>query len=453
MFKEIAHKIGIDKAIAYSTGAYAVQAITGLGSIVFIATFLSLEEQGYYFTFGSILSLQVFFELGLTGIMTQFVAHEVSHLKLNHEGFYEGESLYKSRLASLLKFCLKWYSILSVLILVFLLIFGYFFFSNYGKEHVEVEWLAPWIIICFGASINLFISPFNSILTGAGFVKDINRIVFWQQIIKPTFIWAGLIAGMKLYVVGIGYIISLVIWFVFTYKNKLLRILVNLYKEEIKERVNYIKEIFPYQWRIALSWISGYFIFQLFNPVLFATEGAVVAGQMGMTLTVLTSIQSLSFSWINTKIPVFSGYIAQKEYEQLDTQFRTTVKQMTSVCLFLLLSFGLVVYLIDVTQIQYKGNLLRYRFLPYIPMILMMIPIYSHQFVNSWATYLRCHKKEPFLIFSVVFGVACCCSTLGLGKVYGLIGITLGYCIINLSLFPWAYSIYRNKKREWHEES
>ena len=37
----------------------------------------------------------------------------------------------------------------------------------------------------------------------------------------------------------------------------------------------------------------GYFIFQLFNPVLFATEGAVVAGQMGMTLAALNGIKHL----------------------------------------------------------------------------------------------------------------------------------------------------------------
>jgi len=33
--------------------------------------------------------------------------------------------------------------------------------------------------------------------------------------------------------------------------------------------VDYKNEIFPLQWRIGLSWISGYFIFQLINPLLF----------------------------------------------------------------------------------------------------------------------------------------------------------------------------------------
>ena len=61
----IAHKIGMDKSIAYSSGARIVQGVTGVGSIFFISTFLTGVEQGFYFTFGSILALQVFFELGL----------------------------------------------------------------------------------------------------------------------------------------------------------------------------------------------------------------------------------------------------------------------------------------------------------------------------------------------------------------------------------------------------
>ncbi|WP_431243073.1 hypothetical protein ACQ9BO_26135 [Flavobacterium sp. P21] len=112
-----------------------------------------------------------------------------------------------------------------------------------------------------------------------------------------------------------------------------------------KWNINYRLEIFPFQWKIALSWISGYFIFQLFNPVLFATEGAVVAGQMGMTLTVLNSIFSLAFSWISTKVPVFSSLIAQKNYKDLDALFDKTLLQSTALnILFLIVLFVIIFF-------------------------------------------------------------------------------------------------------------
>ena len=447
----IAQKIGIDKAIAYSSGSRIVQGFTGVLSVFFITTFLTGVEQGFYYTFGSLLAMQVFFELGLTGIMTQFVAHEVSHLKLNDDSEYEGDEKYKSRLASLIHFCLQWYIVLAIIVLVFLVIVGFVYFNRYGEEHKNVDWQLPWLLICVGTAIKLFQSPFTSIFMGLGKVKEMSKIGFLQQIILPVVTWIGLATGFKLYVVGIGYLASVVLWQLLVNYTGLTRIVVNLWKSKVSERVAYFKEIFPFQWRIALSWVSGYFIFQLFNPVLFATEGAVVAGQMGMTLQALNAISAFSFSWFNTKIPLYSKLIALKEYVQLDLIFIKTLKQMVSVCVCLLIVFFIVLWLLNVTKIGFGNHIIADRFLPYLPTIFMVIPILLSQFVSSWANYLRCHKKEPFLVNSIVAGISCCLSTILLGKYFGLYGITIGYCMINILMFPWSYMIFKTKKAEWHK--
>lgn len=451
--RTIAQKIGIDKSIAYTSGARIIQGFTGVASVFFISTFLTGVEQGFYYTFGSILALQVFFELGLTGIMQQYVAHEASHLTLDDENYYQGEEKYKSRLASLVRFCLKWYSVLAVIIFFFLLIVGFVYFTRYGdNQDSSVEWRLPWIFICAGTAIQLFQSPLNAILRGLGFVKDMSKISFYQQIIIPACTWIGLAVGLKLYVLGISYVLTVLIWQWYVIRKGQYRILLNLMRAKISEKVEYFKEIFPYQWRIALSWVSGYFIFQLFNPVLFATEGAVVAGQMGMTLQALNAINSLSLSWQNTKVPLYSKLIALKDYNTLDNIFNKTVKQMAGICTSLLVACFAFIFLLRVTQFQLNGNVLADRFLGYLPMLLMAIPIFTQQFVGSWATYLRCHKKEPFLVNSVVGGLLCMASTLGLGKLYGLYGITIGYCVIQLILCFWAYRIYVTKKAEWHKQ-
>ena len=347
-------KIGVDKSIAYSSGSRVVQGVTGVASIFFITTYLTGVEQGFYYTFGSLLALQVFFELGLTWVITQFVAHESSHLRLNPHLVYEGEQVFLSRLASLVHFCVKWYFYLAIVVFLFLSFLGYFFFSRYGEDEEIISWQIPWILICLGTAIKIFQSPFNSFFTGLGKVKEMSKIGFWQQIFLPLSTWLGLILGFKLYVVGIGYLISVLIWQLFVWNTDLSKIIINLWKVEITERVSYFKELFPYQWRIALSWVSGYFIFQLFNPVLFATEGAVVSGQMGMTLHALNAIQSFSYSWLHTKVPLYSKLIALKDYLSLDNLFNRTLKQMTRVCLFLLLFFLLVIWFINISQFLFE---------------------------------------------------------------------------------------------------
>lgn len=449
--KELAKKIGIDKSIAYSSGARIIGGFTGVASVFFITTFLTGVEQGFFYTFGSLLAMQVFFELGLTSIMTQFAAHEASCLQLTDDGHYSGDPFFVSRLASLVRFCIKWYAILALLVVSFLLIVGFLYFKRFGEtQSTDVEWRLPWIIISIATGIKLYEGPLTSILSGLGYVKEMSIITFGQQIIIPVFTWIGLAVGLKLYVVGLGYLVSVIVWLTFVIRQGLLRIIINLWNEKIENRVSYMKEIFPLQWRISLSWISGYFIFNIFNIVLFVVEGAVVAGQMGMTLQALNAIQTLSFSWIGTKVPLYSKLIALKDYVQLDKLFKKTLRQMTSVCAVLLFLFLLFIFFLRITELKINGNVFADRFLDYIPLLLMIIPVYTHQYVNSWATYLRCHKKEPFLINSVVAGGLCMISTLGFGHLYGLYGVTIGYCIIQILMFPWGYYTYYSYKQKWH---
>lgn len=124
---------------------------------------------------------------------------------------------------------------------------------------------------------------------------------------------------------------------------------------------------------------------------------------------------------------------------------------MAGISGFLLIAFFLFMVLLRETGFSINGSILADRFLGYMPMFLMMIPVFVQQFVNSFATYLRCHKKEPFLVISIVTGIACMLSTLVFGKLYGLNGITIGYCVIQILSLPWAYLIFKNKRHEWHE--
>ena len=445
----LARRIGLDKSIAYSSGARIVQAFAGLFSIFFIAQFLSKEEQGYYYTFGSILAIQVFFELGLTSIITQFVAHEAAHLNIEDKQV-TGEPLYMSRLASLLQFCIKWYVVLSIVLLIVLTIAGVVFFAYYNDKSIDVEWKLPWLLLVIGTTIKLFQSPFTSLLMGIGRIKEMSKIMFYQQIIIPLSMWTGLIFGLKLYVVGISSILSVLIWSIYVYKSSLWSLLKSIYRITVTEKVGYMSEIFPMQWRIALSWISGYFIFQLFNPVLFATEGPIVAGQMGMSLQVLNGITSLSMAWMSTKVPLYSSLIELKKYIELDSVFNKTLIQMFSICVMLVVTMLICVGILQATGIKLGNVVLGDRFLPLFAILILSSTVLLQSIVSSWAIYLRSHKQEPYLITSIVSGILCCISTLGCGKLWGLYGIIIGYFVVTLVMLFWNHYIYCIKKQEWH---
>ena len=444
-FSKLFAKAGIDKAIALTVLSRVIQAAGGIISIFFIARYLSPDEQGYYYTFASIIAIQIFFELGLSGIITQYTAHEFAHLNWENNAVV-GEEYYKSRLSSLLRFCIKWFGVISLGLFFILLAAGFIFFNKFNRN-LSVEWKAPWVILSLSTALNLFIDPILAYFEGLGEVQDMAQVRLFQKTVTVILLFVFFVLGFKLYSGALDSLIAILINYVQIIFSDRLKKLQVIWKLEKKWKIEYMKEIFPLQWRIALSWISGYFIFQLFNPILFATGGAVVAGQMGMTLQALNGISSISMSWISTKVPLFSSYIAKKEYQILDLTFNKTVKQL-SIISFVMLStfvifvFGLYLFKLDVSS----------RFLPLIPLIFLSFITLINQYVFSWATYLRCHKKEPFLYLSLITGLLCALSTCIFGNIWGLMGLVMGYlCISTLVSFPWAFYIFKKSKVLWHQ--
>lgn len=446
LLKIIVNKVGIDGAVAYTVLSRAIQAGGGIITILFVAKFLTKVEQGYYYTFGSILAMQVFFELGLSGIITQFVAYESANLKWLNSKEIEGDVEVLSRLSSLLHFCIKWFIVVAITLFVILILVGYFFFNKFGVGNEDVEWIIPWIILSISTATSLLISPILAFLEGLGMVKDVAKIRLVQQCCQIFVLFVCFLTGFKLFSSPVASCVALFVAPAFILFSSKKTLLLFIWKQLKQFKVNYRTEIFPYQWRIALSWISGYFMYQLFNPIVFAIDGPVVAGQIGVTLVVLNGILSLPLSWINTKVPLFSSLIAKKDYFTLDRIFGKTLKQASMVCFICLLSFVLGVFMMKNLKLSI-GN----RFLPLIPTILLSVTTFVNQFVSALATYLRCHKQEPFLVYSIVMAILTATSTLIFGTLYGVYGITLGYSILTITLsLLWASLIFKKKKELWH---
>jgi O-antigen/teichoic acid export membrane protein len=447
MLKKLLSKAGVDKTIALTIVTRLISAFSGVLAVFFIARFLTGKEQGYYYTFGSIIAIQVFFELGLSGIITQYTAYEFAHLSWTDRGEVSGEDYYRSRLSSLLHFCVKWFAVIACILFFILLMAGYYFFTTYNNN-ADVEWRTPWFILCLSTSLNLFIDPVLAYFDGLGEIKDMSKVRLVQKISNVVLLFVFFACGLKLYSSALASLAAILINYFQIIFSQRINKLKHIWQAKGQWLIDYRKEILPFQVRIAISWISGYFIFQLFNPVLFATEGAVVAGQMGITLAVFNGISSISMSWINTKVPLFSGLIAKKRFVELDVTFNRTLKQLIIVNV---LSIGFLI--IGIIALKYLHISLVQRFLPLYPLILLGITVILNQFVFSWATYLRCHKEEPYLALSLVSGILIASSTILFGKLYGLVGIVYGYALLITVSFVWAYLIFQKKRSLWHNNT
>ena len=63
--------LGLDRAVGFTVLARFWGSAAGLVTVLLIARFLTPAEQGYYYTFGSLVGIQMIFELGFSFVILQ----------------------------------------------------------------------------------------------------------------------------------------------------------------------------------------------------------------------------------------------------------------------------------------------------------------------------------------------------------------------------------------------
>jgi hypothetical protein len=446
--QRIQHLIGIDRAIGFTILARGWSTVAGVVTVLLIARFLTPAEQGYYYTFSSLVALQIVFELGFSFVILQLAAHERAHLHIQDDGSITGDNIAHSRLASVLQKAVRWYSTGAVLMAAVLLPAGFHFFLVNRQPGVSVSWQMPWIAAVLATTLTFQIDPLFAFLEGCGRIPQVARMRFTQAFSGSLMAWAAFFLHRGLFAPAMiiaGQAIA-GSYFLFSQRRLLLPLLRH---KTLGYVVSWRREIWPFQWRIAISWLCGYFIFQLFNPVLFAYRGAIEAGRMGMSLTIATALSSVAIAWISTKASPFGTLIARREYRALDQLFFRTVLQSA-----LMLLIGAVLLIFGLLYVTLRFPHLAVRVLPLPVFAVLLATILCNHFVFSEAVYLRAHKREPFLSVSIAVGLLTAGSTLLLGKLWGAAGVTIGYfCTSGIFGLCFGTFIFITKRRQWHKSS
>lgn len=436
--------LGVDRAIGFTVLARIWTSSAGLVTVALIARFLSPAEQGYYYTFGSLVALQIVFELGFSFVILQMASHERARLSISVNYEISGDPVAHARLASVIQKSVRWYSVAALLMVTTLIPVGFRFFETHQHAAGTVRWQLPWCFAALMAALNFQIDPMLSFFEGCGFVPQVARLRFFQSAIGSLLAWSTLISHHGLFAPSmmlLGMASTSALWLL----RKRRLVLSLLSYNSGKDRIQWGKEVWPFQWRIAISWLCGYFLFQLFNPVLFAYCGPVAAGQMGMSLSLANALQAIAISWISTKAAPFGTLIARKEYRQLDHSFFGAMRSAALVCI---LGGGIVwigcIYL-NAHHYGFSHRLLN----PTLLAILLGSAVIN-VLIAGQAYYLRAHKKEKLLLTSVVGATLICLSTFTFGKSYGAAGMVIGYGALNLGGLAWATAIFSKYRKLWH---
>jgi len=398
--------------------------------------------------------LQIFFDMGLSYVIVQFISHEFVKVKWLPCGTLDGNALSIERILQIITVSMKWYSLAAFLLICLLLPTGLFFFQIKETSDINFIWRLPWIFLVVSNALNLLLVPIFSLIEGGGQIASVYSIRFFQGVGGTLTGWITLIIGGGLFTGAVNSLVCFIIglgWLIVKKRTLLTQIFNKIkidFVSKTKRVFSWWDELWPMQWRIAISWLSGFFIFHLFNPVVFYFNGPIEAGKMGMTLSVTNALGSIILSWFTVNVPKFGNLVSLKDWKNLDKLFFKVFYQSTWIALVGAIAGVLIIW---VLQNRYP---IGKRFLPVWQASFLFGSTIINHIIGAFAVYLRAHKKDPMVWLSVIGAVLVSLTTVILGRYLSTKGIVIGCFLINLFYgLPTASWVWYSLRKKWHSEN
>jgi len=443
VFFNLRKKFGLDQTVILIFLTRTLQSLSGVVTLIFIVKYFSPETQGLYYTFSSILALQMLFELALSTVVVSLVSHQWSKLELEVDsGKVIGDPNSLSRLGQFFRFFLKWYTAVAFIFVLGVGVAGHVFFAQ--SNSIDISWQYPWWVAVVLTAVQLLLMPFLSTLEGCNQVININRFRLFQVVLDALCIWCLLVVGAGLWIVAGSLLVKISVTLLLLLRNYY-HFFQSIFTKIGPDRISWSKEIWPLQWRLGVQGLVHYLAFSLFTPVMFHYWGPKVAGQMGMTLQIIGVVQMIGMAWIQAKIPTFGMLAAKREYSELDFIWFKALKLSVSFTVA-----GSIVMWLSFLALSKTDSDLALRILDPFSSALFLTTYALLQIGNCQAAYLRAYAREPFLVLGLSSGILIGGFVFFFGREHGPIGAAAAYlAVVALYLLPISSLIWFKRRVEW----
>ncbi|GHV00357.1 hypothetical protein FACS1894211_07500 [Clostridia bacterium] len=405
--------------------------------LLLIPLFLSETVQGYWFTFGSLAALGTFADLGFTTIVAQFSAHEYAHLSFNDRGLLVGDKAHLERIISLFRFIVKWAVVVTAVAFPIVFGVGVVVLNTHGNIG---DWIIPWVLYVVATGFNFIINSLLSFFEGCGQIGKIQRNRLFGNMVLTATTCALLILKFSLYTLAIsalaGVAVNAVLLLV-----RFSKPFFHMLRVKIESGYKWFKEFMRLIWRYAISWGSGYFIFQIYTPIAFAVYDPALAGKVGITITLIQACFTISWVWLNIVTPRVNMNISKGNWKIAENQIYKNI--LLSVGTFIVgaacILGGYAIFISRLSILQ--------RFLGLGAMSFLLGAYFLQLPIAGIAMYGRAHKREPFMIPSVInallgLGITLLCAfTLPIDYLF------MGFLLSNIvGLFIFIVMFIKRKK-------
>ncbi len=425
----------LGSAVLTALSAKIWNVTSGIVSIFLITRILSPRVQGYYYVILSLGAIQMLAELGISVTITTFANHEMNGLEFKVPLIGPRKNI--GRLGSLFSFQRRWFRGGALAIFVVVMAFGWAFLG--AKESGVLPALGVYSV---GLSLGLVTEGKMAFLLGAGRSVSVSRHRLIQAVSSSVALWSGFYFNFELYSIGLAQIFSFGIVYVsLRYRfDGVLDTLMEFHRSWGESGVSWIKEIWPFQWKVGLSFIGGYFLSQSLTPVVLRMYGPEAAGKFGLSMQIVVSLNAVAFVWISVKSSDFARLISAGELSALRRSFQSALVGST-----LLMFSSLVVVVLGKRFLA--PSWLAERVLPEGEFAWLCLLGFGNHFVFSMSTFLRALRTDPLWLPSLLQGATTMAMALflpGHSVIAVLTAMTVGFCLV---MAPASVGLFLNN---WH---
>jgi len=424
------------KGVKYSLISRLLLIAHGPIRILFITLYLTLSEQGYFYSFFNVLSLKVFVELGLNTVMVQFIVHEYNKLKLTKDYVLIGSTKQINNLFSVVNYMIRWYLLAGVVSLVIFLIAGEIIFNVTNSD--IIAWKYPWTFLSIFASLNIIIAPYLILLEGIERVDLAYKIKLIHTLIRNISIIVLLFFGFKLWSITIASAFTFMTSIYFIILNR--KIYMTFLNLDGIQNTLLLSELKLIHKKSAITWIAGFFTFSSFTPIIMRFMGPEMAGRFGMTWGLLLNLKSLGVSWIKPRASEIGKYISRGLYSNAITLVEKIKKIISFIICLLSLLFIIILIALEKNQLPIVN-----RMLPYYATVFLVLSILLMNVSDPMVIFLRAFKKEPFMKISILSGLVILFSNIYFSFMQSIEFLCIFYFVINSLTFLYTRYLYKEK--------
>ena len=414
----------------------AVQALAGLTTMVVISHFVNSEEQGWYYTFLSLAALYTLADLGLSVVLVPLFAKHFAVARLLKGGMVTGEG--EPFLGQLLGRTVRWYGGLAGGFIALVLPGGALYFSLLSND--ALSWGVPWSVVIAAGGGMLLLIPFMAFVEGAGQIRALSVMRLQQTLLGGCGCWFMLVEGHELWAAVMMPSAAVLVpglWLFSRWRG-----LLGLAWRNKGREINWRRDILPLQWRLGVSWACAYFSTQIYTPILMHTQGAVVAGQMGLSLAIMTMIGFLGQSFLARRVPMMAQAAARRDFVALDAAFRRDF-------LFFSASYAAAGLGLVLLKLSLSGTVYATRVLPFWQLVGLLGVVFVNQVVGVLGTYLRSFLYEPLTKVNLVATLVAVPLAVA-AAAHSSAAVIAALLAVALSInFPWACAIWWRERRRW----